>query len=273
MTPMKFGMGQALTRIEDDPLIQGKGRYVSDLVPEGTLVGYVVRSPYAHADFRITDTSAARAMKGVKAIYTAEDVTELGPLPCVSQVPSKTPIAHPTWEILCSKTVRHVGDGVAFVVADTVERAKDAAEAIAIEWDSRDPIIDAVDALKPGAVQVWPEAPGNLCAEVELGDAAATDKAFAKAHRTVSLTIVNNRLITNYMETRGCLAEYDTKEKSFTLTLGSQGAHGVQQILASKIFGMPKEKIRVVTPDVGGGFGTKTFMFRNIRSASSRRSG
>jgi carbon-monoxide dehydrogenase large subunit len=147
-------------------------------------------------------------------------------------------------------------------VADTIDRAKDAAEAIAIEWTAREPIVDAVDALQKGAPQVWPDIPGNLCGEVHLGEAEATEKAFAKAHRTVSLTIVNNRLVTNYMETRGCLAEYDSKTKGFTLTLGSQGSHGIQNTLATKIFNLPKEKIRVITPDVGGGFGTKTFMFR-----------
>jgi carbon-monoxide dehydrogenase large subunit len=264
MTPMKFGMGQALTRIEDAPLIKGEGRFVSDLVPQGALVGYVLRSPYAFADFTITDTSTARAMKGVKAVFTAADLEGVGNLPCLSQVPTKDnkPIANPPWEVLCSKTVRHVGDGIAFVVADTLERAKDAAEAIAVDWTSRDPIIDAVDALKPGAPQVWDDIPGNLSGEVVLGNEDATEKAFAKAHRTVSLTIVNNRLITNYMETRGCLAEYDAKAQSYTLTLGSQGSHGIQATLAAKIFNMPPEKIRVITPDVGGGFGTKSFMFR-----------
>ena len=262
MTPTKFGMGQAVSRVEDAPLIKGEGRYVSDLVPQGALVGYVLRSPFAFADFVIKDVEAARAMKGVKAIFTHADLEGVGLLPCLSQIPSVTPIPNPPWEVLCSKTVRHVGDGVAFVVADTLDRAKDAAEAIVIDWTPREPIIDAVDALKPGAAQVWPDVKGNLCGEVHLGDADATAKAFEKAHRTVSVTIVNNRLITNYMETRGCLAEYDTKSKGFTLTLGSQGSHGIQATLATKIFNMPKEKIRVVTPDVGGGFGTKTFMFR-----------
>ncbi|MBY0364555.1 MAG: xanthine dehydrogenase family protein molybdopterin-binding subunit [Phreatobacter sp.] len=262
MTPTKFGMGQALSRVEDAPLIKGEGRFVSDLVPDGALVGYVVRSPFAFADFVISDTSAARSMKGVKAIFTHADLEGIGNLPCLSQIPSVTPIPNPPWEVLCSKTVRHVGDGIAFVVADTLDRAKDAAEAIAIEWTSREPIIDAVDALQKGAPQVWPDIPGNLCGEVHLGEAEATEKAFAKAHRTVSLTIVNNRLVTNYMETRGCLAEYDSKTKSFTLTLGSQGSHSIQTTLATRIFNMPKEQIRVITPDVGGGFGTKTFMFR-----------
>ena len=262
MTPTKFGMGQALSRVEDAPLIKGEGRFVSDLVPDGALVGYVLRSPFAFADFIIKDVSAARAMKGVKAIFTHADLEGVGNLPCLSQVPAVKPIPNPPWEVLCSKTVRHVGDGIAFVVADTLDRAKDAAEAIEIEWTQRDPIIDAVDALQKGAPQVWPDIPGNLCGEVHLGEAEATEKAFAKAHRTVSLTIVNNRLITNYMETRGCLAEYDAKTKGFTLTMGSQGSHGIQNTLATKIFNMPKEKIRVITPDVGGGFGTKTFMFR-----------
>jgi carbon-monoxide dehydrogenase large subunit len=264
MQPMKFGMGQALTRVEDEALITGHGRFVADLVPVGALVGYVLRSPYAFADFVIKDISAARAMKGVKAILTAADMAGIGPVPCLSVVPTKNgqPIPVPPQEVLCSKTARHVGDGIAFVVADTIERARDAAEAIEVEWHSRKPAIDAVDALKSGAPQIWPDRPGNLAGEVVLGDAAATEKAFAKAARTVSVTIVNNRLVTNYMETRGCLAEYDAKTKGFTLTLGSQGSHSIQATLATKILNVPKEQIRVITPDVGGGFGTKTFMFR-----------
>lgn len=262
MQPTKFGMGQPLTRIEDQALVTGHGQFVADLVPEGALVGYCLRSPYAFADFTITDVTAARAMKGVKAIFTAADLDGVGTIPCLSQVPAKDgkPIPNPPYEVLCSTTVRHVGDAIAFVVADTLERAKDAAEAIVVEWIARTPAIDAVDALKPGAPQVWPDRPGNVAAEVFLGDQAATDKAFEKAARTVSLTIVNNRLITNYMETRGCLAVWSAKD-GYTFTLGSQGSHGIQGTL-SRILSVPKEQIRVITPDVGGGFGTKTFMFR-----------
>lgn len=264
MNPMKFGNGQPLTRIEDEPLIKGEGRFTADLTPAGALVGYVVRSPHAFADFVIRDVAAARAMKGVRLVLTHADVADLGVIPCLSQVPTKDgkPIPQPPYEVLCSTTVRHVGDGVAFVVADTLDRARDAAEAIEIDWTIRKPAIDAVEALKPDAPQVWKDRPGNLAAQVVLGDEAATDKAFSKAARTVSVTIANNRLVTNYMETRGCLADYDARTQSYTLTMGSQGVHSIQNTLASRIFNIPKEKIRVISPDVGGGFGTKTFMFR-----------
>ena len=264
---MKFGISQAVTRKEDDAFLRGAGRYVADLVPPGTCRAVVLRSPHAHARRKRLDADAARAMPGVRLILTAEDVAELGPLPCFGIPPGQT-IDVPTYPILAADVVRHVGDAAAFVVADTLDQAKDAAEAIAVEWDALPHVVDAVAALKPGAPQVWPARAGNLAFEQTLGDEAQTAAAFTKAARTVELTLVNQRLVTNYLDTRAVLAEYDKKSERFTLTLGSQGAHTLQRVLAGQILRIPEDRIRVVTPDVGGGFGTKIFPYREYALAA-----
>ncbi len=263
MKPMKFGMGQSIRRVEDDPLVQGKGRYTSDLIPANALHGFVLRSPHAHATFTMKNVDAARAMKGVKLILTAADLTHLGNLPLVAVVPNGdgSTIVAPPWEILCTNTVRHVGEGVAFIVADSVSHAKDAAEAIEIEWKTLPVVTDAVSAAKPGAPLIWPDRPGNKAGSYFYGDEAKTKATFAKADKVVELTIINNRLVTNYMETRAAIGEYNAKT-GYTLTLGSQGSHGIRAILANMILKVKMDQVRVITPDVGGGFGTKSFMFR-----------
>ena len=264
---MKFGISQAVTRKEDDAFLRGAGRYVADLVPPGTCRAVVLRSPHAHARRKRLDADAARAMPGVRLILTAEDVAELGPLPCFGIPPGQT-IDVPTYPILAADVVRHVGDAAAFVVADTLDQAKDAAEAIAVEWEPLPHVVDAVEALKPGAPQVWPGRAGNLAFELTLGDQAQTAAAFAQAAQTVALTLVNQRLVTNYLDTRAVLAEYDTASERFTLTLGSQGVHTLQEALAGHVLRIPEDRLRVVAPDVGGGFGTKIFPYREYALAA-----
>jgi carbon-monoxide dehydrogenase large subunit len=264
---MKFGTGQAVARKEDDPLLRGTGRYVSDFAPAGALYAVVLRSPHAHAGFRMTDLATARAMPGVRLILTADDIADLGPLPCRG-MPPDVDIAIPPYSILAREQVRHVGDAIAFVVADTLDQAKDAAEAIAVEWTPVPPVIGAVAALAPGAPQVWPERPGNLAFETALGDAAATTKAFAEAARIVSLTLINQRIVANYLDTRGVVAEYDAARDRLTLTLGSQGSHNIRDILCEAVLHIPAERMRVITPDVGGGFGTKLFPYREYALAA-----
>src|SRR5215475_8228233 len=168
---MKFGSGQPVRRKEDDALVRGAGRYVADICPEHTLSAVVLRSPHAHARFRIADVAAARSKPGVFLVLTGEDIAELGTLPCWA-VPPGYKIAAPPYPILAHDVVRHVGDAVAFVVADTLARAKDAAEAIAIEWQPLPHVVDAVEALKSGAPQLWSDKPGNLAFELKLGDEA-----------------------------------------------------------------------------------------------------
>jgi carbon-monoxide dehydrogenase large subunit len=264
MRPMKFGFGQPVRRVEDQRLTTGTGRYTDDTAVEGALHGFVLRSQYAHATFRIRDKEAARRMKGVKLVLTGEDVAHLGGLPCKGLIKTVAgddvdPLPVP---VLPTDIVRHVGEAVAFVVAETLAQARDAAEAIDIEWTTLPSITGIAEALEPGAPQVWPNRPGNVAFEAEQGDKARTDAAFAKAARTVSVTIVNNRLASNYMETRACIAEYDKPTKRWTLTLGSQGSHGTRDLLATYVLKVAPSRIRVVTPDVGGGFGTKIFLYR-----------
>lgn len=264
MRPMKFGVGQPVRRVEDQRLTTGTGRYTDDTAVEGALHGYVLRSQYAHARFAIRDKDTARKMKGVKLILTGEDVAHLGGLPCKGLIASSTgemvkPMPVP---VLPLDTVRHVGEAVAFIVAETLAQARDAAEAIDIAWDPLPSVTGIDEALSEGAPLVWPDRERNVAFEAGQGDADKTEKAFARADRTVSVTIVNNRLASNYMETRACIAEYDKATKRWTLTLGSQGSHGTREILADYIFKVDQSRIRVITPDVGGGFGTKIFMYR-----------
>jgi aerobic carbon-monoxide dehydrogenase large subunit len=265
MQALKFGIGQSVTRKEDDPLLRGRGRYVADAAPRGTLHAVMVRSPHAHARFRI-DAGKARAMPGVRLVLTAAETADLGPLPCPVEFPG-VKLYKPPYPILTRDEVRHVGDAVAFVVADTLERAKDAAEAIDLAWEPLPHVVGAAAAMQPGAPLVWPQQAGNVAFEVTLGDEAATARAFAGAAKTVSLTLVNQRLVTNYLDTRGVVAEYDAADGRLTLTLSSQGAHLVRDVLTG-VLHVPAEKLRVVTPDVGGGFGTKLFAYREYALAA-----
>lgn len=264
MRPMKFGFGQPVRRVEDHRLTTGTGRYTDDIAAEGALHAYVLRSQYAHARFAIRDKEAARKMKGVKLILTGEDVAQYGDLPCKGHIETVSGGMSQSLPVpvLPTDTVRHVGEAVAFVVAETLAQARDAAEAIEIDWEPLPAVTGIAEALAEGAPQVWPDRPGNVAFEAEQGDRAKTEKAFAKAARTVSLTIVNNRLASNYMETRACIADYDKAEKRWTLTLGSQGSHGMRDLIASYVLKVDPKRIRVITPDVGGGFGTKIFLYR-----------
>jgi carbon-monoxide dehydrogenase large subunit len=262
---MKFGFGQAVTRKEDDALLRGQGRYIADVAPAGALHAVVLRSPHAHARFNIVDLDRVRAMPGVRLVLAAVDVATLGPLPTPGVLPD-VDIKVPNYPILARDVVRHVGDAIAFVVADTVAAAKDAAEAMTVDWQPLPHAIGSVAALAARAPQVWPDRPGNLAFEVEAGDAGKTKAAFAQAARRVELTIVNQRLVTNYLDTRGVVAEFDGER--YTLTLGSQGSHIIRDIIAGAVLKIPPERMRVITPDVGGGFGTKLFPYREYALAA-----
>jgi carbon-monoxide dehydrogenase large subunit len=264
----KFGVGQAVRRKEDDPLLRGAGHYVADYMPEGALHAVVVRSPHAHARFTITDLARVRTMPGVRLVLTAADVADLGNLPTPGVISPDTVV--PPYRVLEGEEVRYVGDAVAFVVADTLAAARDAAEAMAVDWQPLPHVIGAEAALEPGAAPVWPDRPGNLAFETTLGDEKATREIFAKAARTVSVKVVNQRVVSNYLDTRGVIAEYDGDR--ITLTLGSQGSHIIRDIVGGDILKLPPEKLHeklhVVTPDVGGGFGTKLFPYREYALAA-----
>jgi carbon-monoxide dehydrogenase large subunit len=260
MAPIKFGVGQSVLRKEDDALIRGKGRYTDDHAPSAMMHALVLRSPHAHAKFTI-DVTRARGLPGVGAIFTAEDVKELGNLPCLFNL-EVNPFTGPPYPILARDLVRHVGDAVAFVVAETVEQARDAVEAIEVSWAPLPAVVGVVNAVKKGAPQVWPDHAGNVLFDVPIGDKKATDAVFATADAVAEVAIVNPRIITNYMETRAAVCEYDAKRDHMTLTIGSQGSHRLRDILCQNILNIPVEKMRVICPDVGGGFGTKLFPYR-----------
>lgn len=260
MPPIKFGVGHSVRRKEDEALVRGHGRYTADHNPSGTLHGLVLRSPHARASFTI-DVSAAKALPGVAAILTADDTADLGGLPCVFNFPDK-PFKAPPYAILAKGEVRHVGDAVAFVVAETLDQARDALEAIVVDWQPRPAAVGVQRAIAPGAPAVWPDFPDNVLFDRGIGDQAATAAAFKSAHAVAEITIVNPRVVTNYMETRGAVCEFDKASERLTLVAGSQGSHRLRDILCGNVLKIPSEQMRVICPDVGGGFGTKLFPYR-----------
>lgn len=258
--PIKFGVGQSVLRKEDDALIRGKGRYTDDYAPQAALRCMVLRSPHAHAKYTI-DVSRARGLPGVALILTAEDVKDLGNLPCLFNLETD-PFTGPPYPILAKDEVRHVGDAIAFVVAETIDQARDAIEAIEVKWSPLPAVTGVVNAVKKGAPQVWPDKAGNVLFDVSIGDKAATEAAFAKAHAVAEISIVNPRVVASFMETRAAVCEYDAKRDHLTLTVGSQGSHRLRDILCQNVLNIPTDKMRVICPDVGGGFGTKLFPYR-----------
>ncbi|HXB77354.1 MAG TPA: xanthine dehydrogenase family protein molybdopterin-binding subunit [Bradyrhizobium sp.] len=266
MAPIKFGVGQSVLRKEDDALIRGKGRYTDDFAPKPSLHALVLRSPHAHAKYKI-DVTAARSLPGVALILTAEDVKDLGDLPCLFNL-EVDPFTAPPYPILPGDEVRHVGDAVAFVVAETLDQARDAIEAIEVNWTPLPAVVGVLHAVRAGAPQVWPQHHGNVLFDVSLGDKKATETAFAKADAVVELSLINPRVVTNFMETRAVVCEYDAKRDHLTLTVGSQGSHRLREILCGIVLKIPLEKMRVICPDVGGGFGTKLFPYREYALAA-----
>ena len=266
---MKFGVGQPHVRVEDASLLTGHGRYLADLIPEGALRAVVVRSPHAHARFRIQNLDAVRAMDGARLVLTGADIAEYGSMPCqgVIKPSDEEKLWVPPYPLLASEEVRHVGDAVAFIVADTLNAARDAAEAIEIEWEELPAIADLKEAATAGAPQVWPERAQNVAFTVELGDREGTEKAFAGAARTVKIELVNQRLVANYMETRGAIAEPASGGEPQKLTVSTQGSHIIRNALADRVFKVPHDQLRVITGDVGGGFGTKLGPYREYALA------
>ncbi|MCB1416216.1 MAG: xanthine dehydrogenase family protein molybdopterin-binding subunit, partial [Nitratireductor sp.] len=258
----KFGMGASVLRKEDDAFATGHGRYTDDIKAEGMLHGYVLRSPHAHARFRIADVAAALEADGVHLVLTAADTAHLQPLKNITPIKNGdgSPIINRDLPVLCDDIVRHVGDAIAFVVADSVAQARDASELIEVEFEDLDVVVDTEGALAKDAPLVYPEAGTNLAFTSFLGDKEKTAEAFSKAARVSELRIVNNRLVCNYMEVRACLSQW-SEEDGYTVTVCSQGVHNIRGHLA-RITGEDPDRIRVITPDVGGGFGTKVFPYR-----------
>lgn len=263
VTHAKFGMGASPLRKEDNAFITGKGFYTDDKTDVDVLYGYVLRSPAAHAKFKIEDTSQALAHPGVHAVITADDISSLKPLTNLVPVeqPDGTKNATRDIPILCKDTVRHVGDAICFIVADSVAIAKDAADLIELDFDILTASTDTEKTLGEDAVSVYEDGDKNLAFTHFMGNREATDKAFSKAAHVTELKLINNRLISNYMETRAVHAKWDHEAARFDVTVGSQGVFGVRRVLAS-VMGLEEQEIHVMTPDVGGGFGTKVFVYR-----------
>jgi carbon-monoxide dehydrogenase large subunit len=256
-------MGRSLARLEDERFLTGRGHYVEDVDAAGMLHGYVLRSPHAHAIIESIGADTARAVPGVHAVYTEADLREdgLGPLPCTTQVATLAPLVIPPRPALAHGRVRHVGDPVAFIVAESREAARDAAELIEVAYESLDAVVDAPAALESDAPRLWDEAPGNLSYRFQKGDRAAVDAAFAAAAHVVEITLVNNRVVQAPLEPRAAIGRYDAGSGEFHLLFTGQGVHGIRKQLAESVFRLPEERFRFVAPDVGGGFGSKNFLY------------
>ncbi len=253
------GIGASVKRKEDQRFLTGRGRYTDDINLPGQLYGYIVRSPVAHAEIGGIDTGAAMAAPGVHAVFTGEDMEGVGGIPTGWLIHSKdgTPMVEPPHPALALGKVRYAGDCVAIVVADTKEQAKEAAGLV--EADYRElPAVASIEAAEAdGAPLVFDEAPGNVCYDWEVGDRAAADAAFEGAAHVVSIDVVNNRLVPNAIEPRAAIANYDPATGDYTLYTTSQNPHLIRLLLGAFVLGLPEHKLRIVAPDVGGGFGSK----------------
>ncbi|WP_441230290.1 xanthine dehydrogenase family protein molybdopterin-binding subunit [Tardiphaga sp. 215_C5_N2_1] len=262
---LRFGAGLSPKRLEDQRLLTGQGKFIDDKPEDGALWLHLLRSPHAHAKITAIDVAAARAMPGVEAIYTGADLVadDVGTLPTlpIFKRPDGSAATFPPRRLLAHEVVRFAGEAVAAIVATSRAAAQLAAEAIDISYDVLPAVVDPVEAMKPGAAVVWPDAPDNIVAATSYGDPAKVEAAFAAAKHTVSLDIVSQRLVPSAMEPRSTIAEVDKKSGKLTLYVQSQTPASTRDILADAVLKRPKESIRVVVGDIGGGFGQKTSLY------------
>ena len=272
---MDYGIGRPVPRQEDFRLLTGKGNFSDDVDLEGQAYAHVLRSPHAHARVLGIDTEAAEAAPGVVAVLTAAEYLAdgLGPVPHVANPldaldpwkralrnkDGSEPFVSPHIPLAQDK-VRHVGDCVALVIAETIEQAKDAAELIEVAYAPLPVVTDVAEAVKPGATPIWDEAPSNVAADCEWGDAQAVEEVFQHAHHVVEMDLRNNRIVNAQMEPRAAVGAYDASTGRHTLYAGSQLVHRQKHEL-SLIFGLPADRIRVVAGDVGGGFGPRMLLY------------
>ena len=256
-------IGQSVKRKEDARFLTGSGQYTDDVVLPNQTYAYFLRSPHAHAKIRSIDTSKAKSAPGVIGVYTGPDLEGVNGLPCGWLITSTdgTPMKEPPHPVLAKGKVRYVGDHVALVVAETANQAKDATELIEVDYELLPAVVDIVDALKPGAPQIHDEAPGNKCYTWAIGDKAAVDAAFAKAAHVTKLDLVNNRLVPNAIEPRAAVASHNRAEDSYTLYVANQNPHVERLLMTAFVLGLPEHKVRVIAPDVGGGFGSKIYLY------------
>ena len=260
-------LGRSLNRLEDARFVQGRGRYIADLAAPNALHGVVVRSTHAHARIAALDVDAARRMPGIAAVFTATELASdnIGPLPCsVTSIPMTSPLVVPPCHALARDVVRYVGEPVAFVVADSVESARNAAEAVVVEYDPLPPVVSIADAVVPGATPIWPEAKDNIAFQFNRGEIEPVEAAIRDAAHVVECELVNNRVVAAPMETRGAIGEYDAASGRLHLIASAAGAHGIRDPLADSVFHVARDKLRVSIPDVGGGFGMKNVLYPEL---------
>jgi carbon-monoxide dehydrogenase large subunit len=262
---LRFGAGQPVKRLEDDRLLKGKGRFIDDKAVDDALWVYLLRSPHAHARINALDTQAAKAMPGVVAVFTGSDLVadNIGtlPTPPLFKRADGSPMAVPPRRLLAHEVVRYTGEAVAAVVASSRQEAQNAAEAIDVDYAVLPAIADPVAAIRPGAPAVWTDAPDNIAAEMSYGDAARVEAEFANAAHVVSLEVASQRLVPAAMEPRSTIAEIDPANDRLTLYVQSQTPTGTRDALAEAVLKRPKESVRVVVGDMGGGFGQKTGVY------------
>ena len=254
-------IGQPLRRLEDQRFLTGQGRYVEDIAWPGQAFAQVVRSPHAHAHIRGVELAAARAAPGVLGVFVAADLGGLGPIPCQVTVATDGPMLVPERHALAADRVRYVGEPVAFVVAETRDAARDAAELVAADYDPLPAVVEARDALAPGAPALWPGVPGNLAYTFEKGDRADVAAAFQAAAHVVSLELVNNRIIVAPLEHRAAVGRFDPAAATYHLLFSGAQVHGIRDALADTVFRVPRAQVQVAAPDVGGGFGVKNALY------------
>lgn len=259
------GIGASVRRKEDARFLSGRGNYVDDMNRPGQLHAFIKRSDRPHARILGIDTAAAKAAPGVMGVFVGADMAadNVGGVPCGWQIHNKdgSPMAEPPHPVLALGKVRHVGDPVAVVVAETRQQAKDAAELLNIEFDDLPAVATTTDAIAPGAPAVHDEAPGNICYDWHIGDKAMTEAAFAGADRVVKLELTNNRLVPNALEPRAAVGDFDPSSGDYTLYTTSQNPHVIRLLMGAFVLHIPENKLRVVAPDVGGGFGSKIYHY------------
>ena len=275
-------LGSSIKRREDPRFITGKGNYTDDLKLPGMTYAAFVRSPHANAKIRGIDVAKAKAHPGVVAVFTGKDMTGVNSLPCGWLLPELKVPAHPP---LASEAARYVGDPVAVVIAESQDAATDAADLVSVDWQALPSVTATERAAQKGAQQIHEVAPDNVAFRWQIGDAAETEAAFKKADVVVKKRIVNQRLVANAMEPRACVARYEDSTGDLTLWVTSQNPHVHRLLMTAFVLGIPEHKVRVIAPDVGGGFGSKIFLYneetvcswatrqikRPIRWTSSRR--
>jgi len=263
--PGRFGSGREVRRLEDRSLLTGAGCFADDVAPPNCLHVAFLRSPHPHARIVSIDTQAAKAMPGVEAVLTGEDLVRAGVKPIPNSPDFKradgSPTASPLRRALAVESVRFVGEAVAVVIAQTRTQARDAAEAIDVRYDTLPAIADPVQAVAQGALLVWPQATGNIACEARHGDVAATARAFRDAAHIVTLDLVNQRVAACPIEPRAIVAQYESAGDRIVLRLSCQTPTGVRDALCAEILGLPAEKVRILVGDVGGGFGMKTGIY------------